>query len=55
MGGKVLVVGASGLVGSTAVDHFLESDDEWQVVAISRRVPVIASKKALPASQGRSA
>lgn len=44
MARKVLIVGASGLVGSAAVDHFLESDKQWEVIALSRRVPDIASK-----------
>jgi nucleoside-diphosphate-sugar epimerase len=35
---KVLIAGASGLVGLAAVRHFAELDN-WQVVAISRRLP----------------
>jgi len=35
---KVLIAGASGLVGSAAVRHFAELDD-WEVTAVSRRVP----------------
>jgi nucleoside-diphosphate-sugar epimerase len=35
---KVLIAGASGLVGFAAVRHFAMLDD-WQVVAISRRIP----------------
>src|SRR5262245_29485365 len=36
--GKVLVAGASGLVGYAAIRHFLTLPG-WQVVGISRRVP----------------
>jgi nucleoside-diphosphate-sugar epimerase len=35
----VLVVGASGVVGSAAVEHFLQSDAGWDVLAVSRRKP----------------
>ena len=35
---KVLVAGASGLVGFAAVRHFA-SLDEWEVVGVSRRIP----------------
>ena len=35
---KVLVVGASGVVGYAAVKHFA-SDAAWQVVGVSRRIP----------------
>ncbi len=35
---KVLIAGASGLVGYAAVRHFAALDD-WEVVAISRRIP----------------
>ena len=37
-GKKVLVAGASGLVGFAAVRHFA-SLDEWDVVGVSRRIP----------------
>ncbi len=37
MSGTVLVVGASGLIGSAAVDKFLA--DGWDVLAMSRRPP----------------
>jgi nucleoside-diphosphate-sugar epimerase len=40
---KVLVAGASGLVGAAAVDAFLE--DGWDVVAISRREPEVFSDR----------
>ena len=40
---KVLIAGASGLVGAAAVDAFLE--DGWDVVAISRRKPEIFSDR----------
>src|SRR4051794_30047367 len=39
---KVLIAGASGVVGSAAVDAFLE-DGDWEVVAASRRAPEISS------------
>ena len=35
---KVLIAGASGLVGFAAVRHFSQFDD-WDVVAVSRRAP----------------
>ena len=35
---KVLIAGASGLVGYAAVRHFARLDN-WQVVAVSRRIP----------------
>ena len=35
---KVLVAGASGLVGYAAVRHFASLPD-WDVVAVSRRAP----------------
>src|SRR3712207_6685035 len=43
MAGKVLVAGASGLVGAAAVDAFL--DDGWEVVAVSRRKPEVFSDR----------
>lgn len=43
MPNTVLVVGASGLVGTAAIDAFL--DDDWEVVAISRRPPEVRSEK----------
>src|SRR6516165_5218467 len=39
---KVLIAGASGLVGFAAVRHFAGLDN-WEVVAISRRIPAAAS------------
>src|SRR5215469_3045296 len=36
---RILIAGASGLVGLGAVRHF-ESLDDWQVVAVSRRAPL---------------
>ena len=36
---KVLIAGASGLVGFAAIRHFSQRDD-WDVVAVSRRVPL---------------
>jgi nucleoside-diphosphate-sugar epimerase len=35
---KVLVAGASGLVGSAAIRHFVQLQD-WDVVGVSRRIP----------------
>jgi nucleoside-diphosphate-sugar epimerase len=43
MSRTVLITGASGLVGSAAIDSFLEAG--WEVIAVSRRVPEICSKK----------
>jgi nucleoside-diphosphate-sugar epimerase len=40
---KVLIAGASGLVGAAAVDAFLE--DGWDVVAVSRRKPEVFSDR----------
>lgn len=40
---KVLVAGASGVVGTAAVEGFLDAG--WDVVALSRRVPEIAHKR----------
>ena len=42
MKGKVLIAGASGVVGSAAMEVFLA--DGWDVVALSRRVPEIRHK-----------
>ena len=44
MTGKVLIAGASGVVGAAAVEEFLAQG--WQVVALSRRKPEIASTRA---------
>ncbi|HYC80381.1 MAG TPA: SDR family oxidoreductase [Solirubrobacterales bacterium] len=41
----VLIVGASGVVGSAAVEHFLHSDAGWKVVAVSRRQPLVVSDR----------
>ena len=35
---KMLVAGASGLVGFAAVQHFAQ-DKDWEVIGVSRRVP----------------
>ena len=43
MAEKVLVAGASGLVGAAAVDAFL--DDGWEVLAVSRRKPEVFSDR----------
>lgn len=39
----VLIAGASGLVGGAALEHFL--NEGWNAIAISRRLPEVASKK----------
>lgn len=44
MANKVLIAGASGVVGAAAVEAFLAADG-WDVVAMSRREPEIASGK----------
>lgn len=41
---KVLVVGASGVVGNAVVERFLERD-RYEVVAVSRRKPEVASTR----------
>lgn len=41
---KVLILGASGVVGSAALERFLQSGD-WDVVAASRRKPEISSSR----------
>ena len=43
MARTVLIAGASGLVGTAAVDRFL--DDGWDVVAVSRRRPEVFSAR----------
>lgn len=43
MPNTVLVAGASGLVGTACVDRFL--DDDWNVIAVSRREPETFSDK----------
>ena len=43
MSRTVLITGASGLVGSGAVDSFLDAG--WEVIAVSRRTPEICSGK----------
>ena len=40
---SVLIVGASGLVGTAAIDTFL--DDGWEVVSVSRREPEVFSNE----------
>ena len=40
---KVLIAGASGLIGYSAVRHFSQLDD-WDVVAVSRRAPLAAGR-----------
>jgi len=41
--GTVLITGASGLVGAAAVQEFLDND--WEVVAVSRREPEVDSDR----------
>lgn len=43
MSRTVLITGASGLVGSAAIDSFLEAG--WEVIAVSRRTPEICGNK----------
>ena len=43
MSRTVIVTGASGLVGSAAVDSFLNAG--WDVIAVSRRRPEIISQR----------
>src|SRR6202012_4018545 len=43
MPGKVLIVGASGLVGAAAIDRFTAAGG-WEVVAVSRRRPETESE-----------
>ena len=43
MSRTVLIAGASGLVGSAAVDSFLDAG--WEVIAVSRRRPEVCSAK----------
>ena len=43
MKGKVLIAGASGVVGSAALEAFLE--DGWEVIALSRRAPDIRNTR----------
>ena len=38
----VLIAGASGVIGSAAVEHFARLAD-WRVIALSRRLPVVAA------------
>ena len=40
---KVMVIGASGLVGAAAVNEFL--NEGWDVVAVSRRKPEVDSAR----------
>ena len=44
--GKLLVAGASGLVGRAVIDHF-ERLGDWEIVGLSRRPPMLGGKKAL--------
>jgi nucleoside-diphosphate-sugar epimerase len=44
MTNTVLVLGASGLIGTATVDAFLE-EDSWEVVAVSRRRPEVSSDR----------
>ncbi len=36
----ILIVGATGVVGAAAIEHFATRPD-WQVIAVSRRVPIL--------------
>jgi len=41
----VLVVGASGVVGAAAIEHFLSSEAGWDVIAVSRREPPVLAER----------
>jgi len=41
-GGHILIAGASGVIGSGAVEHFARTPG-WQVTTLSRRAPVVAA------------
>jgi len=43
MSRTVLITGASGLIGTAAIDAFLDKD--WEVIAVSRRRPEVFSRK----------
>jgi nucleoside-diphosphate-sugar epimerase len=43
MSGRVLIAGASGIVGTAAVDAFLDAG--WDVIAVSRRAPETAGRR----------
>jgi nucleoside-diphosphate-sugar epimerase len=45
-GKKILIVGASGLVGTAALKYFAARED-WDVVAVSRRTPFVPLGKAV--------
>ena len=45
MVGKVLIAGASGVVGSSAIDAFVDAG--WEVVALSRRAPELRPSSAV--------
>jgi NAD(P)-dependent dehydrogenase (short-subunit alcohol dehydrogenase family) len=38
----IVIAGASGVIGSAALEHFGRSA-EWRVTALSRRVPVVGA------------
>ncbi len=42
MTGTILIAGASGVIGSAAVEHFARLPG-WRVIALSRRLPVVAT------------
>jgi nucleoside-diphosphate-sugar epimerase len=44
-GRKVIIAGASGLVGGAALERFLNAGEDWDVVALSRRPPDPDSSK----------
>lgn len=41
----VLVVGASGLIGNAVAERLLASEDDWNVISVSRRTPEIRSSR----------
>jgi nucleoside-diphosphate-sugar epimerase len=43
--GSVVIAGASGVVGSAALERFLRSEEEWEAIAVSRRLPDIDAER----------
>jgi nucleoside-diphosphate-sugar epimerase len=41
-GGRIVIAGASGVIGTAAVERFARSE-RWEVIAVSRRRPVVAA------------
>ena len=54
MGAKtVLIAGASGVIGSAALEHFTNLDG-WTTIALSRRRPEIAQDRSFRHEIGRA-